>query len=259
MPVKGKDYFFINSLAKGLSVIELLVENGDLSATEVAKHLGFNRAGSHRFLLTLQQLGYVEKNADDRYQLTIKVMEMGLRIADQLEIRKLSRPYMEKLSKASNETINLGYFDGADILHIEKIDSKEVLRIDSPLGSRAPAYCTALGKAILASLSEEELEAYLAEVKLTPRGPNTITSKKNLKKELNRIRQQKYAVDDEELFKGLRCVASPIFEYNGRSRYAISISGPTVRHTFDRIDKIHPIIKDVCEEMSRKLGTSVRK
>lgn len=259
MPAQGEKYFFISSLAKGLSVIELLVDKGDLSVTEVANHLGYNRAGSHRFLATLQQLGYVEKNTANRYQLTFKIMEMGLRIASQLEIRQVARPYMEKLSSAFNETVNLGYFDGRDVLHVDKIDSREILRIDSVLGSRAPAYCTALGKVILAFLPDDELDRFLTDVKLAPRGPNTITSRKKLLGELDRIRQQKIAVDNEELATGLRCVAAPIFDHSGRSRYAISVSGPAVRHTPDRIEQIHPLVKDVCEEISRKLGQTFHK
>lgn len=254
MPVSGKKYYFIGSLAKGTKILELLVEKGDLSVTEVANHLGFHRASSHRFLATLEELGYVEKNNENCYQLSLKIMEMGLTIASRLEIRQVARPYMEELSSAFNETVNLGYFDGRDILHVDKVDSKEILRIDSPVGSRAPAYCTALGKAILSFLPDEELDAFLTKVKLTSHGPNTITSRKKLLKEFERIRQQKIAVDNEELVEGLRCIASPIFDHHERSYYAISVSGPAVRHTFRRIEQIQPFVKEVCEEISKKLG-----
>jgi DNA-binding IclR family transcriptional regulator len=255
MPVANKKYFYISSLAKGLKVLELLVDKQELSVSEVAKALGFNRASSHRFLATLMDLGYVEKSTDNRYRLAFKVMEMGLMMANRIEVRQVARSYMQKLSASFNETVNLGYFDGRDILHIDKIDSREILRIDSPLGSRAPAYCTALGKVLLAFLPPEELNTFLAGVKLKPHGPNTITSRKKLLEELNVIREQHVAVDDEELSAGLRCVASPIFDHTGRANYAISISGPLVRHTFERIAQIQISVREVCGEISEKLGS----
>lgn len=254
MPAADKKYFYISSLAKGLKVLELLADKQEQSVTDVAKALEFNRASSHRFLATLMDLGYVEKSTDNRYRLAFKIMEMGLMMANRIEVRQVARPYMQKLSDSFNETVNLGYIDGRDILHVDKIDSREILRIDSPLGSRAPAYCTALGKVLLAFLPQEELDAFLAGVKLKPQGPNTITSRKKLLEELKIIRQQHVAVDNEELSAGLRCVASPIFDHTGRANYAISISGPLVRHTFERIAQIQISVREVCGEISEKLG-----
>ena len=179
-----KKYFHINSLEKGTKVLELLAEKGELSVTKVAEHLGLNRTGSHRFLATLRELGYVEKNQDNRYQLTFKMLELGMKMANRFEIRREARSYMQQLSIAFRETVNLGFRDGLEILHLDKIDSLEILRMDSPVGSRAPAYCTALGKASLAFLPKNELDALLNGVKLKSYGPNTITSKDKLRHEL---------------------------------------------------------------------------
>jgi len=254
MPAADKKYFYISSLAKGLKVLELLADEQEQTVSDVAKALGFNRASSHRFLATLMDLGYVEKSTDNRYRLAFKIMEMGLTMANRIEMRQVVRPYMQKLATIFNETVNLGYFDGKDILHVDKIDSREILRIDSPLGSRAPAYCTALGKALLAFLPPEEIDTFLSGVKLKRQGPNTIISRNKLLDELKMIRKQHVAVDDEELSAGLRCVASPIFDHSGRANYAISISGPLVRHTFERIGQIKISVREVCEEISQKLG-----
>jgi len=256
MPARGERYFFISSLAKGLKVLELLAEKQALRVSDVARHLGQNRAASHRFLATLKLLGYVEKDEDDRYRLTFRVLELGMKVANRNEILRIARHYMNELSLAFNETVNLGYFDGRDILHLDKIDSKEVLRMDSDLGSRAPAYCTALGKVMLAYLPAAEREDYLQKQKLRPYGPHTITSRKKLQQEIKRIRENGFAIDNEELAPGLRCVAAPVFDHTGRAVYAVSVSGPAVRMTFERIEKIQPRLSAVCEKISTRLGHS---
>jgi DNA-binding IclR family transcriptional regulator len=254
MPVTGKKYFFIGSLAKGLDVMELLVERGDASVSEVARALGFNRASSHRFLSTLQELGYVDKSEQARYSAGMKMLEMGLRLAARLEVRKISKPYMQRLAETFKETVNLGLYDSFEVLHVDKIDSLEILRIDARSGSRAPAYCTALGKVILAFLPPDEQAVFFKQVKLRRHGPNTIRSKKMLKAALARIQEKGFAVDDEELSAGLRCVAAPIFDHNDRASYALSISGPAVRLSLKRIERIQPRLRKCCREISAKLG-----
>jgi DNA-binding IclR family transcriptional regulator len=259
MPVKGEKYFFISSLAKGLKTLELLAENAELSVSDVAKLMGLNRAGSHRHLATLKDLGYVEQNEANRYQLTSKLFELGLKYANRIEILKVAHPYLEELSTTFKETVNLGLFDTNEILHLDKIDSPEILRIDSPLGSRAPAYCTALGKAILSSLPPNELDGYLSKIKLKRLGPNTITSKKKLREELIETSKRGVAIDNEELSTGLCCIASPVFDHTGRALYAISLSAPAIRFTPKRIDKIRPVIKAICRKLSEKLGNTSNK
>jgi DNA-binding IclR family transcriptional regulator len=256
MPVSGEKYFFIGSLAKGIKIMELLAEKSQLTVSEVARLMDTHRAASHRFLATLRELGYVDKDTDDRYQLTFKVFELGMKVANRFEIRQIARPVMQDLAQASRETVNLGHFDGKGILHVDKIDSREILRMDTPIGSRAPAYCTALGKAILAFLPREEFERFLSGVTLKPRGPNTITSRKRLRSAIEEIRHRGYAVDDEEMSPGLRCVAAPVFDPTGRASYAISVSGPSLRLTPQRIAEIHPLIRKMCRQLSQKLGNS---
>ncbi len=256
MPARGKQYFFISSLEKGLRILELLAEKQALTVSEAARYLDTNRAGSHRFLATLRELGYVEKDAQEHYHLTFRLVELGMKVVNRHEILRVVRPYLLELSTAFNETVNLGHFDGTDILHLDKIDSSEILRMDSEIGSRAPAYCTALGKAVLAHLAEEELEKYLKAVRLKAYGPNTITSRKGLREEMKRIRQRGYAVDDEELAPGLRCVSAPVFNHTDRAFYALSVSGPSMRMTPERIETIHPVVTRTCRRLSEKLGCS---
>lgn len=256
MPAAGEKYYFISSLAKGMRVIEFLTEHKARTVSEVAEHLGTNRAGSHRLLATLRELGYVEKVDASRYGLTFKLLEEAMKFAGRFEIRRIARSYMLELSSAFRETVNLGYWDGKVITHLDKIDSREILRMDSGIGTRESAYCTALGKAVLAFLPAEELQGYLDTVKLAPRGPKTITSADRLRKELENIRNCGYAVDDEELCSGLRCVGAPVFDYTDRPTYAVSVAGPAARVTEEKIETIQVLLRSVCTRLSEHLGRS---
>jgi DNA-binding IclR family transcriptional regulator len=251
--VKEK-YYQIASLEKGVKVVELLAEKKALTVSDVAAALGFNRATSHRFLATLKDLGWVEKDDANRYRLTFRPLEIGMKVANRSEVRKEARRYMEELAGTSSETVNLGVWDGREILHVDKIDSSEILRIDAQLGSRAPAYCTALGKAVLAHLPAEELDVFLSQVRLTAHGPKTIGSRKRLRQELQKIVEQGYAVDDEELAEGLRCVAAPVFDHTGRARFALSISAPAVRLNISAVESVAGKVKDACQRLSFTLG-----
>lgn len=236
--------------------MELLAEQKALTVSEVGVHLSMQRSAAHRFLATLRDLGYVKKNEDNRYQLTFRILEIGEKVARRFEIKQVARKYMLELSKLSKETVNLGCLDGREILHLDKIDSSEILRIDSPLWSKAPAYCTALGKSILAYLPKSELSEYLSRARLAPHGPHTILSKKKLREELQKTRERGYAVDDEELAPGLRCVGAPVFDHTGRVKYAVSISCPSMRLPMDKVESMQLKIREACGRMSEQLGYS---
>jgi DNA-binding IclR family transcriptional regulator len=249
-----RKYYQITSLERGIKVLELLAEEKALTVSEVGTHLSMQRSAAHRFLATLRDLGYVAKNEDNRYQLTFRILEMGEKVTRRFEIKQVAHKYMLELSKLFKETVNLGCLDGRDILHLDKIDSSEILRIDSPLWSKAPAYCTALGKSILAHLHKSELNEYLSRTRLVPRGPNTILSKKELREELQKTRDRGYAVDDEELAHGLRCVGAPVFDHTGQVKYAISISSPTMRLPMEGIEAMQKKIREACRQLSVRLG-----
>ena len=259
MPAKGAKYYFVGSLAKGLRVVELLAQHGELSASRIAGYLETSRAASHRFLSTLRDLGYVEKTADGRFCLTFKVVELGMRKLEGFEIRRTAQPYMQALAEAFNETVNLGHWENGQVLHLHKINSTEILRLDVASGAVAPAYCTGLGKAMLAFQDPDELEAYLQSLSMVAMSPKTITSPGELKREMEKVRQRGYAVDDEELSLGLRCVGAPIFDHRGTASYALSVSGPSLRMTPKKIKAIQARLVPICLELSRKIGAPENK
>lgn len=259
MPKKGEKYYFVASLAKGLRILELLAENGEMSAARMALHLETSRAASHRFLTTLRDLNYVEKTEEGRFRLSFKILELGMKKLDGFEIRHIAHPFMQEIALAFGETVNLGHWDGKAIVHLDKINSTEVLRLDVGMGAAAPAYCTGLGKAILAFLNDRELDAYLKSVTLKALSPKTITSRKRLRADIADIRRRGYAIDDEELSLGLRCVAAPVFDYTGLPSYALSVSGPTQRMTEEKIEAIQTKLVPLCRKISRQIGAPIAK
>lgn len=251
-----KKYFHINSLEKGIRVLELLAEKQELTVTKVGEALGINRAGSHRFLATLRELGYVRKNEDSRYQLTFKILELGMKFANRFEVRRVACPFMQELSEMFNETVNLGFWDGEIVVHLDRVESREILRMELGIGTRAPAYCTGLGKAVLAHLPNEERERFLKRIKLVRYTPNTITKRGKLLEELKAVRERGYAIDNEELAVGLRCIAAPVFDYTRLPRYAISIAGPASRMTDGIVSEMEKEVRRVCTGLSKSLGAS---
>lgn len=249
-----KPYYKVGSLEKGLRILELLAERGELSVTEVARGLDLNRSAAHRFLATLRELHYVNQDESLRYRLSLKVFELGNRVANIVEIRRTARPYMRDLAARHGETVNLGYWDGGDVVHIDKVESRETLRVDAPIGSRVPAHTVALGKAILAFRPAEEQERYLASAKLEPLTPYTITDPERLRKELHRVRTRGYATDREELSLGLKCVAAPVFDYTEHPSYAMSLSGPKPRMTDEKMALIQEDLRETCRQLSRQVG-----
>jgi len=258
MSVKSDKYYFVSSLAKGLEILELLADKGELSASQVASELGTNRAASHRFLSTLHDLEYVEKSQDGKFSLSFKTLGLGMKKLDGFEIRHVAHPYMQEVALAFKETVNLGHWDNGTVVHLDKINSTEILRMDLGLGAQASAYCIGLGKAILAFLPEVELEMYLQTVEFIPFTPNTISTPEQLLREIDKIRIQGYALDDEELSIGLRCIAAPVMDYAGNPSYAMSISGPTQRMSDERIQLMQEKLVSVCARLSKQVGNPVK-
>ncbi len=259
MPVPGKKYFIIGSLEKGIRIVELLAEHEAMSVSEVAAALDINRSASHRFLATLREQGWVEQGEDDnRYRLTFRILEQAMKMADRFEIRRMARPCMRQLAALSRETVNLGYWDGSAIVHLDKIDSPNILRIDARIGSHVQACCTALGKSILAHLPKAERESYLSEVRLEGSGPGAILSVDDLRTELAKVRERGFAVDDEEMVPGLRCVAAAVFDHTDYPRYALSISGPAMRMTPELVTELGPQLREITGALSAQLGKPVR-
>jgi DNA-binding IclR family transcriptional regulator len=224
-----KKYYQISSLEKGLKVLECIVRHGRLTVTEAAKDLGLNRASAHRFITTLRDLGYVRRNPSGDYEATFKLLELGMAQADKFEIRRMAKPVMRDLAAEFDETVNLGILDNGFVVYLDKVESRELLRMDSGVGTTTPPHATALGKAMAAFLPPKDLSDLIAKTHFEAMTPNTITTPEAFEAEMAAIRERGYAVDDEELSIHLYCVAAPIFDLNGYPSFALSVSGPASR------------------------------
>ena len=201
-----------------------------MRASEVASRLNIPRNAAFRLLATLGLRSYVEQDHDSRkYRLGLKLFQVGNAVFEVRDIRRLAFPILEELRNHFQETVNLALLDGGQILYVERIESQRSLRTATAIGLRAPLHCTALGKAILAyspSLQAGVREAPGSLERLTE---NTITEPDALLAEIEVIEERGYAFDQEEQMIGIRCVAAPVLDSQGRPCAALSLSGPTQR------------------------------
>lgn len=240
----NKSIRFVQSVQRAGLLLEALADKEpELRIAELSKRTGLSQSTVHRLLGTLYNLNLVDQNSNNhKYRLGLKLFELGSSVVNKIDIVQLAIPYMEELSKKYNEAINLAKLDKDEIVYIHKIESSTTLKLDLKLGSRHPAYCTGLGKVLLAYLREDELNSYLERVKLKKFTSNTITHQEKLKEELILIRQQGYAFDNEEYVRGVCCLAAPVRDYTNKVCAALSIAIPSVRL---KNNKTSFVIRDV--------------
>ncbi|AZR74478.1 hypothetical protein BBF96_14445 [Anoxybacter fermentans] len=250
----------IQSIDRALQVLELFsLEKPEWGVTEISKALNMYKSHVHNILSTLEAKDFVKKDPiTEKYKLGVKLFELGSVVLKEMDLRKIALPYIEKLSKEFNETVHLGILTEGSVLSIELEESAQSLRPRIFIGKRAPLHCTAVGKAIMAYLSEDEFDYIVKEKGLKKYTKNTITDVEELKKELEKIRQQGYAVDNNEHEDGVCCVASPIRNHTGKVIASLSVSGPAFRINEDNIPNIARKVKEYCNQISAKMGYTLK-
>ena len=245
------------TVTKALGIVEILASKADvgISLAELSALIEMPKSSTHRYLVTLQELGLAERKDGDRYCLGVKVIELAGSFLEKSDLHNASQGIMNELAELTGETIHLAVPSSTEVVYIAKIESKHTLGMSSHIGSRLPMYCTSLGKAILAFSKPELLQAVLNEG-LTPRTPNTITSPAALQAELIAIRSQGYALDHEENEPGICCVGAPILDYSGKAIAAISISAPCDRMDRTRAIQNGPLLWESTQRVSRRWGFS---
>jgi len=225
-----KPRYFIGSLARGLSILNTFCQNEpNLSLSEIASANGLTMATASRYLLTMKELGYLVQDVQTKkYLPSPKILSLGFSLLKNMNLRKRILPYMMELTKELNVTTQCAVLDGPEIIYIERIRSNDVVNLDLTSGSRLPAYCTALGKAILAFLDPLEVEGILSRMNFFAHTPYTITNKEVLKKDLEAVRSRGYAINKEELTLGLCTFAAPIFKF-GKVEASFGLSFPCYR------------------------------
>jgi DNA-binding IclR family transcriptional regulator len=257
MGQEKKPYYKLGTLEKGFKILELLCGRDGMTVSEVAAEEGLQRSTSHRFLASLKELGYLVQDANSHYKCSLKLFELGMKTVNALEIKQVARPYLKELSGIYGETINLGYWNGFDIIYLDKIESSAIIRMDLAVGRRIPIYCTAMGKSIFAFLPDSHQKEILRTITLKPLGPKTITSKKLLKVELGKIRERGFAIDDEELSADVRCVAAPVFDHRSLPIYSLSIAGPSIRIKPSMFEKMGGDVARFAKALSKSLGQKI--
>jgi DNA-binding IclR family transcriptional regulator len=207
-------------------------------------------------LATLESRGYIEQNrATENYRLGLKSLELGQTFIKQMGLLRQAKPLLERLVKECRETSYVAIYKEGYIVYLDVVETDLTVRVVSRVGSRLPSYCTAAGKIHLAFMSDEEVEHLLPSRELKGYTPNTITDRDELKKELRRIAEQGYSIDNEELDPGVRCVAGPIRDYTRRIVGAVSVSGPSMRFSDERIqNELIPLVTQAAEDLSARLG-----
>jgi IclR family pca regulon transcriptional regulator len=226
---------FVQSLGRGLTVIKALsVPAPGLTLAEVARDTGLTRAAARRFLLTLEELGYVRAEGG-RFALTPRVLELGHSYLSSLTLPELAQPHLRELVEEVHESSSMSVLDGNDIVYVAREPTRRIMTVAIAVGTRFPAYATSMGRVLLADLPVDELDAFLEHAPLEPLTINTLTTPDAVRAEVERVRRLGYAIVDQELEQGLRSVAVPVRDQRGRAVAAVNVSAHATRRTLDGI------------------------
>jgi DNA-binding IclR family transcriptional regulator len=246
------------SVKRALSLIDVIGDQHQgIGVSELSSQVELPLSTVHRLLTTLIDAGFVTQNSETaKYQLGIKAFQIGRAYLHQTRLLDVARPAMRELATEANETVNLAVRDGFSAVYVDQIESSQILKLFTQIGSRVSLYCTGVGKVFLAGFSKSLLDDYVEKTDLIPRTPNTISEPKLLSSHLEKIRRRHFAVDDEEFEIGVRCVAAPIHNHQQEVVAAISVSGPTQRVTVNEIEPLADLVTAKAEAISTRLGFS---
>ena len=255
------DSSYSQSLERGLSILSSFrSEVPLLGVSELARTVGMSRSTTHRYVATLAALGYLQQDtATKKYRLGPRVLDLGFSAINSMELRSIAAPHLQQLSDDTGHTVNMAVLDGTDIVYIERCRSAQQgqreIDLNLHVGSRLPAYCTSMGKVLLADLDERVLTDVLGRTQFTQRGPNTIVVRRELLAELERVRAAGLAVNNEELAYGLRSIAAPIRAQNGRAVAAINLAvHRTMVSLEDLVERLSARLERTAGEISARIG-----
>jgi DNA-binding IclR family transcriptional regulator len=260
-PVPDKPVYFSQVLDRVMQTLDCFTDaSPELRFTELSRLSRLHKSTLYRLLEAMRSYGLIEQDSTTRkYHLGLKMLELGGLAAGRLEIGKCATPALERLAAETRETSHLCILDGMDVVYISKVEGTHAFHVPSRVGRRNPAYCTGVGKAILAHVSSEERNAYLrrlAKTRMIAFTKKTISAPSVLENQLDTIKQRGYSLDDEEISEGLRCIGVPIWNHEGRCVAGISIAGPKVRMEDDKLAELAKSVIGAAEAISRKLGYS---
>ncbi len=250
----GRDPSFVNSLARGLRVIRAFNrERPEMTLSEVAVHTGLTRAAARRFLITLQQLGYVCTDGK-RFRLAPRILELGFAYLSSIDIWNIALPVMEALSAELGESCSASVIEGCEIVYVARVPTRRVMSVSLSLGARLPAIATAMGRVLLAFLPEGKASERVATCPNCPHTSHSVTDRAELWRIVQQVRAQGWALVDQELEEGLRAIAVPLRGRSGKVVAAINVSAHASRVTVAQLRAVHlPALQRAAAEIARSL------
>ena len=239
----------IQSVDRAITILSLFTHRRPrLGITEISDALKLPKGTVHGLVRTLLNSGFLQQDLETRkYQLGLKIYEMGIILAGNLEINQKGVGPANKLAKNVRLITRIAIWDGDSALTTVNIDPLSDSHFVYQIGPRIPAYCSSLGKALLAFLNDEERDAYLRRIELVPYTPKTIVQKDRLLRELKKTRQRGFSIDQEETVSGLFCIGAPVYGRNGQLEAAVSLSGSPDRFQNQQM-------KTLCEKLLKTAG-----
>ena len=245
----------VNAVHRGLQILELLAgQRKGWSTSEISRRLKIPKSTTSYLLHTLLTRGYLRREEDGLYRLSMKMLALGSQALHLIEIREIALPILRRLVAETGITGHLAVLEGGDAIYIERVPAPGFIQMNTWVGRRMPVHSTSSGKALLAYLPEEQVEELMLSTGLPRYTTKTITSLPRLKQELRKIRDCGFAVDDEENTPGVRCIAAPVFDRSGAGTAALSLTGPVQQITEVELPRITEKLKDAARQMTHRIG-----
>jgi len=250
------DRYRIHVIDRAAEILDCFgFDHQELSVSEIGAKTGLHRSTAHRILMALEYNDLIKQNpSTGKYHLGIKLFKLGHQAVSQLNLREICRPFLSRLMNDTKETIHLAVLDDDQVLYLDKVEGPHALRMPSRVGRYIPTYCTSLGKAMLSCLDDQEVKSILRRQTLKPHTENTVKNINQLLADLRSVRKRGYAVDNEEIEIGLRCVGAPLRDYTGGMVGAISVAAPSARLSEKNTPVIGRMVIAIAAEISEQLG-----
>jgi IclR family pca regulon transcriptional regulator len=248
---------FVQSFARGLSIITCFsADNPVMTLSEIAERVNLSRAAARRFLLTLENLGYVSLDGRN-FQLTAKVLDLGYGYLSSLSLPEIAQPHLEVLASRVHESASASVLDGTDIIYIARVPIRRIMSVKINIGTRMPAHATSMGRVLLAGLATPDLKAMISNLEILKYTHNTITSKSVLLQEINKVKTQGWSINDQELEYGLRSIAVPIFNKAEEIIASINISTTAQSNSLESMEAMFlPELKLTARKISDDLASA---
>ena len=225
-----------------------------MSVTEAANILDIHKSSASRMLSTMQKQGFVAINSNRKYEIGQMIFVMANTSTERMNIKKTAEPFLKKLNQETDETIHLSVLDGVNITYIDKLDSSKLIRMHSTVGASNPAYCTGVGKVLLAYLNTNEMNKAVNSIQYDKFTEATITDSRKMKKELQEIRKRGLAFDFGEHDEHINCIAAPVFNHEDKAIASVSISAPALYTSKEALLEYKTLLLQTVKAISEKFG-----